>query len=187
MRDARREARFILWLIAGGGAEKASLASALAADFPGSPEALIATGAAFAPPLPHWYLGGLGASLASGAAASAEKPALPAGKVFPPEGSPSATNAGPAGAASAPAAQPKGKGAPRARLQLGYFSVEENAESLKDELSSKGFAATVEERLRSDKSGPEAKRWIVTVDSGADIAKTIQKLKDAGYEAYTIE
>jgi cell division protein FtsN len=76
---------------------------------------------------------------------------------------------------------------PHARLQLGYFSIEENAQALKDELASKGFAATIEERLRPDKSGPDAKRWIVTVDSGTDIAKTIQKLKDTGYEAYTIE
>jgi cell division protein FtsN len=85
------------------------------------------------------------------------------------------------------AAQPKGKGVPHARLQLGYFSIEENAEALKDELASKGFAAAVEERMRPDKSGEEAKRWIVTVESGAELAKTIQKLKDAGYEAYTIE
>lgn len=189
-RDVRCEARFILWLIAGGGAEKATLASALASDFPGSPEALIATGAASAPPLPHWYLGGLGASLAggvNGGPASTEKPALPTGKAAPPASSPAATSAGPASAVSAPVAQPKGKGAPCARLQLGYFSVEENAQALKDELSSKGFAAMVEERPRSDKSGPEAKRWIVTVDPGADIAKTIQKLKDSGYEAYSIE
>jgi cell division protein FtsN len=84
-------------------------------------------------------------------------------------------------------AQPKGKGVPHSRLQLGYFSVEENAQALKDELTSKGFAAAVEERLRPDKSGGEVKRWIVSVESGTDLAKTIQKLKDAGYEAYTIE
>jgi cell division septation protein DedD len=175
--DVRCEARFILWLIAGDSAGKAALAASLASDFPGSPEALIANGTATAPPLPHWYLGGLGEgeSLAGRS------------KAAPPESSPGVTSSGPANASSAPVAQPKGKGVPHSRLQLGYFSVEENAQALKDELTSKGFAAAVEERLRPDKSGGEVKRWIVSVESGTDLAKTIQKLKDAGYEAYTIE
>jgi hypothetical protein len=179
-RDARCEARFILWLIADDSAGKAVLASSLAADFPGSPEALIATGAAAAPPLPHWYLGGLGADISSGAARSeASGDSKLAKRVGEDEPS--------AGKSSAPVEKPKGKGLSHARLQLGYFSVEENAEALKDELSSKGFAAAIEERPRPDKTGGEAKRWIVTVESGADLAKTIQKLKDSGYEAYTIE
>jgi cell division septation protein DedD len=183
-RDDRCEARFILWLIAGDSAGKAAIASSLASDFPGSPEALIATGAATAPPLPHWYLGGLGADISSGAASSREasgdsKPAKRVGEGESPAGQSAALIEKTAVAA--------GKAAPGKRLQLGYFSVGENAEALKDELASKGFAAAVEERLRPDKSGGEVKRWIVTVESGADLAKTIQKLKDAGYEAYTIE
>lgn len=185
-REGRCEARFLLWLIAPDSASRASLASGLASDFPGSPEALIATGAASAPPLPHWYLGGIGANLvgegsaggsavAAAPAAAAEKPAIAEGAANPPSG-PAAASSGRDSA--------KGKGAPHPRLQLGYFSVEENAEALKDELSSKGFAATVEEKLRGAKGGGQEKRWVVTVEPGSDAAKTVQKLKDSGYEAY---
>jgi hypothetical protein len=181
---ARREARFILWLCAEGG-EKASLAAALSSAFPGSPEALIASGSASAPPLPHWYLGALGSSLA-------KKPSLAPGAPSPAAGASASASASPTGPAApatltSPAALAPQKSAGK-RLQIGYFSVEDNAQSLKDELSSKGFSPTIEERLRAAKAGEApVKRWVVTVDAGADMPKTMQRLKDAGYEAYVID
>jgi hypothetical protein len=167
----RREARFILWLCAADdkmGAERKARADALAAEFPGSPEALIVSGTAFPPPLPHWYLGGL-----TGAQPMGAVPATPA----------PATKADPSVKAAAPALTARAK-----RLQVGYFSLEENAQALKDELSAKHFAATVETRSRATGSGKaEEKRWIVVVEGGKDIAKTILSLKDAGYESYIID
>jgi len=68
--ERRREARFLLWLWADGGG-KAAASSTLSAEFPGSPEALIAAGSVSAPPLPHWYLGDLGNF---GAAAAGKQP-----------------------------------------------------------------------------------------------------------------
>jgi hypothetical protein len=207
--ERRREARFILWLCAKGQA-KAPAAAALAAEFPGSAEALIASGSASAPPLPHWYLGGLGAarsSSPSGAAApaggaaqgSASPGASPAGAVAAsaakggtapaaPSGSADPAAAGgadapvPALAGSSPAAAAKGK-----RLQVGYFSREDNAQALKSELASKGFAAATEPRLRAAAGKADERRWIVVVDPGKDLAATLQKLKDAGYESYVID
>jgi hypothetical protein len=170
----RREARFILWLCAVDdkvGAERKARADALAAEFPGSAEALIASGAAFPPPLPHWYLGGLTGAPPMGAVPEtkpAAKPALPAVATTEP-------------VVGAPPIRAK-------RLQVGYFSLEENAQALKDELASKRFVATVEIRSRAVGSGKaEEKRWIVVVEGGKDIAKTILSLKDAGYESYVID
>jgi hypothetical protein len=156
--EQRREARFILWLCAED-ADRGPAAAALASEFPGSPEALIAAGSASAPPLPHWYLG-LG------------------------KGRPAVGDAKPGVADAKPGAVlAKGK-----RLQVGYFSVEDNARVLRDELSSKGFEAAVEERSRQAKPGKEPeRRWIVIVDPGKDLSKTLQALKDKGYEAYIIE
>ena len=167
--EIKREARFILWLCASA-ADKAAAAATLAAEFPGSPEALLASGAASAPPLPHWYLGGL-------PAASLAPEPKPAAAIQ------GAAAAKPANPAVVPASNDRGK-----RLQVGYFSVEDNAHTLKDELATKGFAAAVEVRARAASSGKaEEKRWIVTVEAGKDMAKTMQALKDAGYEAYSIE
>lgn len=214
--DKRREAKFILWLAAGsaaGGAEKDALAKSLAAEFPGSPEALIAAGAASAPALPHWYLGGLGAGLKRGDASSQAKPTAPATApaavpAAPASTAPAAlppavatTPAPPTTApASAPAKAPTATTpapaapistnvpAPAKRLQVGYFSVEDNAKALMAELVAKGYSAKVEARMRPGKAGEaDIKRWIVAVDGGKDIAKTMKALKDSGYESYVIE
>lgn len=189
--ERRREARFLLWLCAGAEG-KASAAAKLASEFPGSPEALIAAGSASAPPLPHWYLGGLGAARTIPAPRGASPaPALPA---VPSSAGPasSSSQASPQNAsglpppsASAAAALPSTKGK---RLQVGYFSREDNAQALKAELAGKGFAALVEARIRAAGQGKaEEKRWIVVVDGGKDLPATLQSLKDAGYESYVID
>lgn len=192
--ERRREARFIQWLCAPAG-EKAKAASTLASEFPGSPEALIASGAAATPPLPHWYLGGLPdvasarmAAPGSSATGSPPSSAAPAPSATPQTAAPGVT-AAPSSATAAPSSATATSSAPRGRrLQVGYFSVEENARILRDELASKGFAATIETSTRATAPGAaEERRWIVTVDAAKDIAKTRQSLKDAGYEAYIIE
>ena len=170
-----REARFIIWLCEPAD-ERAKAAATLAADFPGSPEALIASGDATTPPLPHWYLGGLLDMAAPGTTAAPTGGAAAIPTVA--SGSPTAIRQ------TAPPAPVASSGK---RLQVGYFSVEENARALKDELASKGFAATIEARARATGAGKaEERRWIVTVDA-KDMAKTRQSLKDAGYEAYVID
>jgi len=169
--ELRREARFILWLCADEkGKDKA--AAVLAAEFPGSLEALVASGAAGTPALPHWYLGELGALKGN----AASKPIAVA-----PTSSAAAT-----GQPAAPAGQPEASRA--GRLQVGYYSVEANAKRLASELVSKGFAATVETRSRVAGSASAAdRRWIVLVEAGADPAATMRKLKDSGYESYGVE
>jgi len=222
--ERRREARFIVWLCApseGKAEAKTAAAAKLASEFPGSPEALIAAGSASAPPLPHWYLGGLGtarakfprpASQAAGQAAQQSVPAssaasvpespsgpasgassAPAAPAAPAAQAPAAVPAASAAASSAPSPASKGK-----RLQVGYFSREDNAQALKSELSSKGFNAAIEIRFRAAAGGAaapgaaspgkaEEKRWIVVVEGGKDPALTRQALKDAGYESYIVD
>ena len=146
-------------------------AASLAAEFPGSPEALIASGAASVPPLPHWYLGGLQTLVAARPVAPAQ--AAPAAR-------PAITGQG-ANASAEPSDH-------RKRLQVGYFSVEDDARTLMNELASKGFPASVESRTRAQGPGKGMEeRWIVAVDGGKDIVKTIQALKNAGYESYIID
>jgi hypothetical protein len=176
--ELRREARFIAWLCSAND-DKAKASAALAAEFPGSPEALVAAGSASTPPLPHWYLGGLGAlkgRSAAGAAAAGAAAAAPGTSAAP------SVKAAPATAAVAAAAAPEG------RLQVGYFSVEENAKRLAAELKSKGFAASIEARPRAAGSSPGTEgRWLVLVAAGADPAAAMRALKDAGYESYGVE
>lgn len=161
----RKEARFLQWLSAASPA-KAQAAALLAAEFPGSPEAAIAQGSASPPPLPHWYLGGLAQSAAAPSPVPKAQSSPPSQPPQPAPGTPSAKSG--------------------RRLQVGYFSVEANAEALKDELLSKRFDASVEARTRSTAQGAE-KRWIVVVDGGKDLQKTMQALKDSGYESYLID
>jgi hypothetical protein len=175
----RREARFIVWLFAAPEA-KAGAASKLTEDFPDSLEASIASGLTAPPPLPHWYLGGL----------ASRGDQLPPPGALPAKQAPSApTAAQPQTPASAmPATAAKTQSPQGRRLQLGYFSIEENAQALRDELLARHFAASIEQRTRTAGSGKgEQRRWIVLVEAGKDLSKTAQALKDAGYEAYQVE
>ncbi|MCX7026222.1 MAG: SPOR domain-containing protein [Spirochaetes bacterium] len=80
----------------------------------------------------------------------------------------------------APAAQ--GETAAVATLQVGWFSREENARSLASTLKSKGFQASVDER---SVSGTE-KRWAVLIETSGGWTQVQAKLKDLGYESYLV-
>ncbi len=196
LRDAEREALFLVWLCSEQ-KDKAKAAADLAAAFPSSIESLVASGAASTPPLPHWYLGELtalkgpasAASLSPAAASAAQVPAAAAAK-------PSSTASPDQIRSQAAASQPAGAASERiGRLQVGYFAVEANARKLATELAAKGFAVQVEARSRSTgpseaagRAAAEAdRRWIVLVEAGPDPSATMKKLKDAGYESYGVE
>ena len=182
----RREAAFLEWL-SSTAEEKAQAASALLAEFPGSPEALIASGAVAPPPLPHWYLGGLALAPAPSPAAPPPPSPAPPSAANPGAGSPKSNPVGPQSSAGGPQSNP-GSPAQAKRLQVGYFSTEQNAEALKTELSAKHFAASIETITRTSGDGKrQESRWIVVVEGGKDLAKTRQALKDAGYESYLID
>jgi cell division septation protein DedD len=209
MADAEREALFLVWLCSEQ-KDRAKAAADLAAAFPSSIEARVASGAAATPSLPHWYLGELPgvknplstASPSSASALSADTPHAPASSTQPPTAS---TPKAPSGstpatgsqASQGPAPQPvSGDASDRiGRLQVGYFSVEANARRLAAELAAKGFTVQVEARLRpagpTESAGKAAsdqeRRWIVLVDAGKDPSATMKKLKDAGYESYGVE
>jgi len=69
-----------------------------------------------------------------------------------------------------------------ARLQVGWFSRRENAQSLSSVLKGKGFSASLDEQAASDGSA----RWAVIVEASGDWTKTQAQLKDLGYESYLL-
>jgi cell division septation protein DedD len=181
--DLRREARFLCWVVAeapAGHQSKSAAAALLANEFPGSVEALVASGAIAAPPMPHWYLGSLSFAGSSGAGRNPPIAVPP-----PSEGGGSA--APPQTGAAATAAAPETAGGKAARFQVGYYSKEENARTMNDRLRAQGFAASIEARPSvREKPGDDGRRWAVVIDGGKDPEGTQARLKDAGYESYPI-
>ncbi|HWP67758.1 MAG TPA: SPOR domain-containing protein, partial [Rectinemataceae bacterium] len=70
----------------------------------------------------------------------------------------------------------------QAKLQVGWFSKKENAETLAAKLKKQGFSVQTEEQ---DSSGGE-KRWAVIVEAAGDWSKTQARLKDLDYESYLL-
>lgn len=69
------------------------------------------------------------------------------------------------------------------RLQVGWFSVRENAVSFQATLVKKGFKAVVEEQKNKDGES----RWAVIVDAEGDWSQMQARLKDAGFESYIVQ
>jgi cell division septation protein DedD len=162
--EARREALFLLWIIASSpdfaefkmstkGYDSSTIAALLRAEYPDSAERALADKGIAAKPS-AWLLTGLYA------------PAAP-GKEF----------------SLAVPEKPKEQGAEAqdgGQLQVGWFSRKENALALAAKLQKQGFRVKTDEQ--KDKSGQP--RWAVIVDASGDWSKTQAKLKDLGYESY---
>lgn len=162
---ARREALFLLWLIASTpdfagfkvstkGYDSMAIAAKIRVEYPGSLErSLVEKGVTVKPSA--WLLTGL---YAPAAAAKDFSLAVPD-----------------RGKDQAPEAQDSG-----GQLQVGWFSRKENALTLAAKLQKQGFQARTDEQ--KDKTGEP--RWAVIVDTTGDWTKTQAKLKDLGYESY---
>lgn len=70
----------------------------------------------------------------------------------------------------------------QAKLQVGWFSRKENAQALTIKLVKLGFAAKTDEQIAQDGQP----RWAVIVDASGDWSKTQAKLKDQGFESYLL-
>ena len=163
--EARREALFLLWIIASSpdfvefkmstkGYESATLAALLRSEYPKSAErALVDKGIAAKPS--SWLLTGLYAPASAGKDFSLAVPEKT--KDLGAE------------------AQDEG-----GQLQVGWFSRKENALALAAKLQKQGFRVRTDEQ--KDKSGEL--RWAVIVDASGDWTKIQAKLKDLGYESY---
>lgn len=162
--EARREALFLLWIIASSpdftefkmstkGYDSTAMAALLRSEYPDSAErALVDKGIAAKPTA--WLLTGLYAPAAPGREFSLAVPE-----------------------------KPKDQGAEAqegGQLQVGWFSRKENAVALAAKLQKQGFRVKTDEQ--KDKSGQP--RWAVIVDASGDWSKTQAKLKDLGYESY---
>jgi cell division septation protein DedD len=135
----------------------------LIAEYPGSPEALIASSRNGNSPVsavqsPMWML--FPGAPVSGSAAPARPPAVSV---------PPATSTPPP-AVSVPV------------LQTGVFSREANARAQAEDLRKAGFTAAVSRKLVNG-----AERWAVSVPAGQNVNKTIQDLKKAGFESFPVK
>ncbi len=158
----RREALFLAWLChSASPAEKGGTApvlAALEAEFPHSTEYLLAKGNVRPQPS-AWLLEGI---YPFPSAVSVQERSV---------------TARPQGDTSKDA-----KSSGTARLQVGWFSRRENAQSLSSVLKGKGFSASLDEQAASDGSA----RWAVIVEASGDWTKTQAQLKDLGYESYLL-
>jgi hypothetical protein len=169
--EIKREALFICWAVSEA-EDKSAAASRLASEFPGSAEALVASGAMSTAAVPHWYIGPLALSRFSPPPSASPKNEASAVESTAADDGPSA--------AVAQADRPT-------RYQVGYYSKQENAKSVMEKLISLGFAATLETRPQvRAKVGDDGRRWAVVVEAGKDPERTQARLKDAGYESYPL-
>lgn len=151
----------------------------VAKEYPSSMGSDLISGKVF--PAPSFLLA-LGLSWLSGAAPLQD---YRAGIAQWPKENPQSLNA-----ESAPAlkesAQPTKEGAAPGLsaqwLQVGYFSLKENAQRLSATLASKHFESRVVEM--KNKNGEV--RWLVQVAAAEDWQKTQSVLKDYGYESYLV-
>jgi len=152
----------------------------LIAEYPGSPEALIAGSGGISVSVvqsPLWIL-------FPGAPVST--PAPPASRPPAPVPSPKpAEPAKPSGntAAAAPTAAPSPVNTSAAPvLQTGAFSKEANARAQAEDLRKAGFTAAVSRKLVNG-----AECWAVTVPAGQNPNKTMQDLKKAGFDSFPVK
>jgi len=155
----------------------------LIAEYPGSPEALIAAAGASVSAIqsPMWLL-------FPGAPVPGSAPTRPTTMPPPAQVTPNSRPVEPVRPAAPPAPQtvpaPPQVNAPSAGLlQTGAFSREVNAHNQAEALQKAGFTATVSRKLVNG-----AERWTVTVPAGQNQNKTIQDLKKAGFnDAYPVK
>ncbi|WP_010263227.1 SPOR domain-containing protein [Treponema primitia] len=180
--DYRPAIYYTFWRLFGDAAYKAQILS----EFPGSPEARILESEAAiaadntvtnAPVSVHnrplWFFFPGRGNVAIGAAVPTQPAAYPPVQYQPPA---------PALSAAAPstAVAPESTGGPRA-LQAGLFSREENAQAMVSRLASRGFTASVSQKLVNGVT-----YWAVTLPPGENSNQTILRLKDAGFESFPV-
>ena len=180
---------FTLWKTTG----LSSWLARLNAEFPQSPEAKMAQGATAGnasrvetAPTPLWllYPGRSSISL-SAPLPPAPAPSAPAAlNTVPPSSTPRAVIPASSIIPSIPdgSRPPAISASPGRALQTGYFSREENARALAENIKKAGFEPQI---VRRQVNGND--RWTVYVPCGADENATIKKLKDAGFESFPVK
>jgi cell division septation protein DedD len=147
----------------------------LIAEFPGSPEALIAgSGGASVSAVqsPLWMLFPGASGQGARPTTPAAQPATPPRPVTPAPVTPSPT----------PPATPPANTSSGVVLQTGVFSSENNARNQVEALRKAGFTATISRKLVNG-----AERWAVMVPAGQSTNRTMQDLKRAGFDSFPVK
>jgi len=171
----RSEIYYLLWKTSGA-SESEKWRRQLISEFPQSPEARIASGAAAQTVTqktsPLWLLFNKIELFAQ--ASSVIEPSL---KQASPAIAPTPAQAAVPQAIAQQTSVPTG-----VKLQTGLFSREANAQSLAADLRKAGFAPTVEHRASNS-----GEMWAVIVPAGADTNRSIRELREAGFESFPIK
>ncbi|MCL1927461.1 MAG: SPOR domain-containing protein [Treponema sp.] len=149
---------YTIWKISTNAAARTGMASRLQAEFPASPEARIVRGDSTVNALPaaFWIFGSQGLQITGPAVTSS------AGPSASPANSPGSPGIGP-------------------MLQTGLFSREANASAMADKLRHAGFSPVIRKKAVNGQD-----HWVVTVPPGPDLARTIQLLKEKGFESFPV-
>jgi len=155
----------------------------LIAEYPGSPEALIAGSrnpSVSAVQSPMWLLfpGAPVSSPPASAIPAVPAPVMPSPRPVEPA-RPAGNTAAPT-VPTAPPAAPPPMNVPV--LQTGAFSREANAHTQAEAIRKAGFTAIVSRKLVNG-----AERWTVTVPAGQNSNKTMQDLKKAGFDSFPVK
>jgi cell division septation protein DedD len=163
----------------------------LAAEFPQTPEGRLASSASaiIVKPSPFWlFLGGLDSlPLLESDQAISRPPSSPAERTTPVTTSPTAERPAPVTSSPPTVSQPPASqnaaqtpvaqtpAAQTARLQTGIFSRHDYAQAQITRLRQAGFSPSIEQR---------GEMWAVTVPAGADQARSIRELREAGFDSF---
>jgi len=162
-----------------GGAD--SWKARLIAEYPQSPEALIAGSgnpSVSAVQSPMWLLFP-GAPVAG---STTPRPPAPAQVTPSPRPVEQVRPVTPPAPQPVPAPSPQVNAPSAGLLQTGAFGSETNARNQAEALRKAGFTATVSRRLQNG-----AEDWVVRVPAGQNTNKTIQDLKKAGFDSFPVK
>jgi len=171
------EILFVLWKLTQGDLSERWRQRLINGEFKQTPEGILAANkpSAIIKPSPFWLFAG---GLDSLPVLASEKPSetITAQTTTVAQTTPSSQTT-----VSQPSA-PQTTVPKTAKLQIGIFGREANAQAQVAKLRQAGFSPSIEKRIVS---GNEM--WAVTVSAGTDQARTIRDLREAGFESFPIK
>jgi len=176
------EILFVLWKLTQGDLSERWRQRLINEEFKQTPEGLLAAGkpSTIIKPSPFWLFAG---GLDSLPVLASEKPseATATQTTTVAQTTPSSQTSAPQTSISQSSA-PQTAVPQTARLQIGIFGREANAQAQVAKLRQAGFSPSIEHRIVN---GNEM--WAVTVSAGTDQTRTIKELREAGFESFPIK
>jgi len=157
------EILFVLWKLTQGDSSERWRQRLTNEEFKQTPEGILATGkpSAVIKPSPFWFFAG-GLDSLPILASEKQSGTTTAQTTTTVQATPSVSQA--------------------AKLQIGIFGREANAQAQATKLRQAGFSPSIEQRIVN---GNEM--WVVTVSAGTDQVRTIKELRESGFESFPVK